>query len=241
VLPVESIVCWKWQQPGYRSTFGPETVNTLLRMVRRNYAEPCRFICVTDDAKGLDPQVEVVPDWKDYANVPAPSGSRNPSCFRRLRAFAPDIGDVFGKRFVSMDLDVVITGDLMPLFDRPEDFVMFADTNPRTFYNGSLMMMTAGARSHVWTSFDPVRSVKAARAAGHFGSDQAIISHCLGPNEAKWTTADGVYSFRNHLNGETASPKTELPPNARAIIFHGCRDPWSPQSMRLDWVRRFYN
>jgi hypothetical protein len=235
-----TFVCWKWSKPGYRSTFGPNAVNTLRKMVARHYDAPHRFCCVTDDAEGLDPEVEVIPDWKDFADLPAPSGPRNPSCYRRLRAFDPNIGDVFGPRFVSMDLDLVITGDLKPVVNRPEDFVIFADTTPKTFYNGSLMLMTAGARPQVWERFDPATSIPLARSAGHMGSDQAWISYCLGPKEAKWTTADGVYSFRNHLGGEGQNPARQLPPNAKVIVWHGAHDPWGRVADRLPWMKEHY-
>jgi hypothetical protein len=232
-----SFVTWKWAPPkGYRSTFGPETVNTLCRMVARHYAAPHRFLCVTDDPAGLDSAVEVVPGWNDFADLPSPSGGRNPSCYRRLRMFSPDIAAVFGSRFVSLDLDVVVTGDLRPLVDRPEAFVIWGDTNPSTYYNGSLILMSAGARPQVWQTFDPIKSPKASKAAGHHGSDQGWISHCLGPKEAKWTTADGVYSYRNHLE----RTGNRLPENARLVVFHGNVDPWLPAGQRIDWVRRHY-
>lgn len=233
-----SAVTWMWKaKPGYRSVFGPEQVNTLCRMFARNYSAPHRFLCVTDERQGLDPAVEVIPAWNDFADLPSPSGGRNPSCYRRLRMFSPDIGAVFGPRFVSLDLDVVITGDLRPLLERPEDFVIWGDTNPKTFYNGSMILMSAGARPQVWTTFDPIESPKASKAAGHFGSDQGWISHCLGPKEMKWTKSDGVYSYKNDLVPNGAS---RLPSNAKIAIFHGDVDPWGPGGQRLDWVREHY-
>lgn len=243
----ESIVCWRWKPlPGYRSRYDASTVNILRRMVARYFDRPHRFLCVTDDPKGLDRSVEVIKPWNDFAQVPSPANTMraakrvNPSCYRRLRAFHPEIASVFGRRFVSLDLDVVITGDLVPVWDRPEDFVIWGDTNPRTFYNGSMFLLTAGARSQVWTSFDPIESPKAAWAAGHFGSDQGWYSHCLGPYEATWTTGDGVYSFRKHLAGETAEPARHLPVDARVVIFHGRWDPWSPFALRLPWVHKHW-
>lgn len=233
-----TFVTWKWTPPrGYRSTFGPETVNTLKRMVDRHYHAPHRFLCVTDNSSGIDADVEIVQPWNDFTQVPSPSGGRNPSCYRRLRAFAPDIGEVFGPRFVSLDLDVVVTGDLRPLFDRPEDFVIYGDTNPKTFYNGSLFVLTAGTRSQVWTSFDPVKSPQASRSAGHFGSDQGWLSHCLGPHEMKWTKADGVYSYQNDF---VKTRRSELPDDARIVVFHGNVDPWSACAQQVKWVRTHY-
>lgn len=232
-----TVVCWKWASPlGYRSTFGPETVNTLRRMVARHYPVPHRFVCVTDDPKGLDPEVEVVPLWSDLCDVPSPHGARQPSCYRRLKAFAPEASDYFGPRFVSVDLDTVITGDLRPVWDRPEDFVIWGETDRRSWYNGSLWMMTAGARRQVWEKFNPRKSPQQAKAAGKFGSDQGWISYCLGPGEATWTRDDGVYSFRVHLG----TGAINLPENARLVMFHGHEDPWGQRAQQLPWVREHY-
>lgn len=233
-----TVLCWRWRpRPGYRSKFEPATVNILRRMVARHYPDPHRFACVTDDPEGLDPEVEVIPAWNDFAGIPSPAGGMNPSCYRRLRMFDPAIGAVFGPRFVSLDLDLVVTGDLRPLWNRSEDFVIWGDSNPRTFYNGSMILMTAGARSHVWTRFDPVSSPKASRAAGHFGSDQGWISHCLGPHEMKWTKADGVYSYRYQIVERLGG---QLPANARLVVFHGKPDPWDSEPQRRAWVRQHW-
>lgn len=234
-----SVVTWKWKPDyrNYRSKFGPETVNTLFRMVKRHYHNEYRAICVTDDPAGIDPSIEIVPLWNDFKYLPNPFGPRNPSCYRRLRMFAPDIAETFGPRFVSIDLDTVITGDVTPLWDRPEDFVAYGDTNRTTHYNGSLMLLTAGARTKVWETFDPKTSPKQAKQAGCYGSDQAWISYCLGPTEAKWSRDDGVYSFRNDIQAKHAP----LPSNARMVMFHGKHDPWQAPVQKLyPWIQEHY-
>jgi hypothetical protein len=233
-----SVVTWKWKPSyrHYRSTFGPETVNTLFRMVKRHYHNEHRAICVTDDPTGIDSSIEIVPLWNDFASLPNPFGPRNPSCYRRLRMFHPEIAAVFGPRFVSLDLDTVITGDITPLWDRPEDFVAWGDTNRTTHYNGSMILMTAGSRSKVWETFDPKRSPRQAQVAGCFGSDQGWISYCLGPNEAKWNRQDGVYSFRNDIKPR----KGDLPADARVVFFHGAVDPWAREAQQLAWVGAHY-
>lgn len=232
--PALSVVCWKWSVPGYRSVFGAEQVNTLRRMVARHYARPHRFFCVTNDADGIDPQVIVVPDREDFKNVPSPHGGRNPSCYRRLRLFGPDAGADFGPRFVSLDLDCVIVRDMVPVWDRSEDFVIWGDTNPHTLYNGSMFMLRAGARPQVWRDFDPLKSPAKTLASRQFGSDQAWISYSLGRGEAKWTKQDGVYSFKNEIYRRGGA----LPADARIVMFHGDIDPWSAQGQRLPWVRQ---
>lgn len=231
-----TVVTWKWRALGqYRSTFSPASVNALRRMVARHYARPHRFVCVTDDADGLDADVEIVPAWNDFADLRSPHGGANPSCYRRLRMFAQDIGDVLGSRFVSLDIDTVVVGDLAPLWDRPEDIVLWGELDQRSFYNGSMVLMTAGARPQVWERFDPARSPLEALRAGRFGSDQGWISHCLGRGEATWTTADGVYSYRVHVG-----PTGVIPPDARIVMFHGPVDPWTPEAQALPWVQEAY-
>lgn len=233
-----SVVCWKWKpNRGYRSTFSPETVNTLARMVARHYRAPHKFVCITDDPTGIDPGVHVIPLWSDHAKLNSPHGLTNPSCYRRLKAFSLEAGELIGARFVSLDLDCVIVGDLAPIWDRPEEFVIWGDTNPTTPYNGSMFMLTAGARRQVWERFDPIYSPRRGRQLGYWGSDQAWIAACLGPNEKRWTKADGVLSYRN----EIIPAGGVLPPGARVIFFHGRHDPWHADIRRRHkWVEEHY-
>lgn len=231
------VLTFKWRsQPGYRSTFGPETVNVLKRMTARNYRSEHRFTCVTDDPSGIDDDVRIIPLWDDFANLQSPHGERNPSCYRRLKLFSLEAATLIGPRFVSLDLDCVITGDMAPVWDRPEDFVIWGATNPTTSYNGSMMLMTAGARPKVWTTFDPATSPRKAKAAQCWGSDQGWISYCLGPNEKKWTQADGVYSWRNDIKPKRAT----LPSAARIVFWHGRDDPWGTIGQSTNWVREHW-
>lgn len=229
------ICCFKWKPaPRYRSKFGPETVNVLRNMLERNYTKPHRLTCITDDPTGIDPRVRIIPLWSDHATIRNPSGSHNPSCYRRLKLFSAEAAEIVGPRFAVMDLDTVIVGDMSPILDRTEDFLIWGDTAPRTWYNGSFWMLSAGTRTKVWDEFDPVRSPKLSKAAGQFGSDQGWISYCLGPHEARLGKEDGVYSYRVHLTGKA------LPENARLVNFHGKIDPWSSFAQRQDWIREHY-
>jgi hypothetical protein len=99
-----------------------------------------------------------------------------------------------------------------------------------------MILMTAGCRPQVWTDFDPAESPRMARSARCFGSDQGWISYRLGPGEATWTRADGVYSFRNDL----APDMQRLPSDARIVIWHGAQDPWGAYARQIGWVRQHY-
>jgi len=233
-----TIVCWKWKPAnGYRSTFGPETVNTLASMVARHYPHPHRVVCVTDDPAGIDSSIGIVPLWADLSTVQNPHGSHQPSCYRRLKAFSVEAKQWFGERFVSVDLDCVIVGDLTPVWNRPEEFIIWGSgTDKRVWCNGSMWMMTAGSRRKVWDTFNPRTSPGQAKRSGFFGSDQGWIAHCLGRKEAMWSTKDGVYSFRVHLKQGTMPP----PANAKVIFFHGKTDPWSHRATNIPWIREHY-
>lgn len=232
-----TVVCWKWRNPTYQTQFSAETVNVLRRMVARHYPRPHRFVCVTDDPDGIGPDVEVIPLWDDHRTLLNPSGANKPSCYRRLRAFSREAAALFGPRFVSLDLDCVITGDLAPLWDRTEPFVIWGDTHPKTPYNGSMWLLTAGARAQVWEDFNPETSPKRGARLGYVGSDQAWIGACLGPGEPTWGVADGVYSWRVHLRRQGG----KLPADARIVFFHGCHNPWDHDIQAAHrWVREFY-
>jgi hypothetical protein len=232
---------FKWKAPAhYRSEFGPETVNTWRRMIRRHYQGPAEFVCVTDDPDGIDKGIRVEKLWDHHRKVPSPHGAGNPSCYPRLYAYSAEAEAIFGPRFMLTDLDIVVAGEpdsINRLVDVPEDFKIWGDTAKGTPYNGSLTLMTAGARRQVWDTFDPIESPKRGRDLGYIGSDQAWIAACLGPNERKWTAKDGVYSYRNEIQHKDG----HLPAGARIVVFHGSVDPWSPSARaRHPWVREHY-
>jgi hypothetical protein len=244
VSEIIDVICFKWKpRVGYRSSFDARAVNTLRNMVSRNLHLPHRFTCITDDARGIDPEVRIIPVWDTYAKVQNPSSPVNPSCYRRLKIFSQEARELIGERIVCMDLDVVITADITPLIDRYDDFIIWGGQNispqyrkPYSWYNGSLMLLRAGTRQQVWKQFDPHRSPREANSAGCRGSDQGWISYILGKHEKTWGTEDGVYSYRNHIQ-----PSGDiLPDNARFISFHGKYDPWHPHCESLPWIREHY-
>jgi hypothetical protein len=235
---VISFVTFKWTKPGYRSTFTAAHVNVSRHMIERHYPHPHRFICVTDDPKGIDAGIEVIPIWTDHADIPNPSWPSGPSCYRRLKVFSKEFGQIAGERFVCFDLDMVFTGDLTRLFSRTEDFLIWHTGNPRIPFCASMFMMTAGKFSHVWDDFDPESSPKKALESQMKGSDQAWIAHKLGMKLAGWGTNDGVYSYRDHIIRNFAG---KLPKNASAVVFHGKPDPWDMTALQASpWIFDHY-
>lgn len=222
-----AVVTFLWSDPYYRWNdlfeYGVDHVNRLASAVRRNLNRPHDFICVTDSKATFDTGVNVVPIWDDLAQLGG--------CFRRLKAFAPEMRDVLGERFIWLDLDTVVVGGLDPLFNRREDFVAWRDVNPPTPYCGSMVMMDAGARRRVWDDFDAARSPLKIKKSPYIGTDQAWIGMSLGPDEAVWTEDDGVLSFARQA-------QDGLPTNARVVFFHGKHDPsLKPLQDAHPWIK----
>lgn len=229
------VVVFKWARPGYRSTFTAEHVNTMARMVARHFHQPFRFNCVTDDPAGLDPSVRAIPMWDHFAAVPSPHHGNNPACYRRLFLWSEQAKEYFPNKVLCIDLDMVLTDDVTPLWHREEPFVLWADQlNKTTPYNGAMQLITPGLRSDVFDTFNPEISPRQTIAAGLFGTDQAWISLCLGAGYPRWSAADGALSWRVHCR-----MFKELPKGARVVNFHGNEDPWT-LAPRVPWIREHY-
>ena len=206
-------------------------------MVARHLPEKHRFICVTDETRGFSADVEVLPTPESAKRVGAhrsPEGARFPSCYRRLWMFS-DEATVLGDRVLLVDIDLIVTADLRPLFGRTEEFVgwrPFRDWGNKARFGGGIYLMTPGARTRVWTDFTGAAAIQRARSMGYRGSDQAWISYKLASSESYFDRDSGIYSIRDL---DTAKPL--LPRDARIVQFNGPTKPWDS---RIPWVREHF-
>jgi len=214
---VITVLTWLWRQPQMRTVYTAQHVNIWASMVSRNLSMPHDLACVTNMPEGIAPDVRIITPPGDFDGMQTPRWSNGrPSCFRRLAMFRRDAAEVFGGRFVCMDLDVVIAGSLDPLFDRRDDLVLFKGTKPGRPYNGSMALIRAGCRPQVYEEFTQTGAVEAGERFA--GSDQAWLAHILGPGEATWSEADGVYWYN----------RRRLPrPMPRLMFFPGSLKPWT--------------
>lgn len=227
------VVTWLWGDK-----FGVADVAKLAAGVRRNLKQPYRMFCMTDDV-GREP-VRDVP----YRQILDHHLTAIRGCYARLRMFDPQwqfLREIKpGERIVCIDLDTVITGELDPLFDRPEPFVIMQKgnaSNPCPM-NGALMMIRAGAHPEVWNDF----SVEAGEKVPfhEFPDDQGWIWHKV-PDAAGWKCGpeSGVYVFRKpgwpSFDREMKSGRDDLPVGARLVTFSGGRSP--EKYKHLDWVK----
>lgn len=211
------ILTWLWHQPGGRVNFTVDHVAIWAAMVRRHLHMPHSIACVTD-LDGLPSHIERIDPPREFENVRIPTwGEDRPQCLRRISMFRPDAAAIFGERFLCMDLDVVIAGDITPMISNDEFRIAKGTASVRP-YNGSMMLIEAGKRSQVYREFTPAKAIRAGKQ--FVGSDQAWISLCLGPNERVWGGADGLCWF----NGE----KVDDP---RIMFFPGKVKPWTVASL----------
>lgn len=224
-----TVLTWLWNQPGMRTTYTTKHVALWADMVSRNLKMKHRLACVTTETN-LPPNVKRIQPPGEFEDVTPTWGPTKPNCYRRLSMFRRDAGQIFGRRFVCMDLDVVIGGPLDPLFDRKEDLVLFKGTHESRPYNGSMMLIKAGCRPQVYEDFNQA----GADASGttFVGSDQAWLAHCLGWGEATWGEADGVWSWDRYLKEVKRARPTVL-------FFPGRRKPWEFDRI-FPFVRKNY-
>lgn len=91
--------------------YPPHYVNRLYGGVSRNLARDFRFVCFTDDAEGIRPEVEIYP--LPPVNLEATGGFRNG---KKQGLFQSGIGDFEGP-CLYFDLDVIVVGSIDCLFD----------------------------------------------------------------------------------------------------------------------------
>ena len=240
-----TVACYFWIDPARNRSYQitPDDVRAWDRMIAKHLTLSHRRVCITHRPDLIDFMETVPLDCTKH--VPG-------TCTVKLMTWRPDIGRILGERICVMDVDCVVTGNLDDLFDRHEDVVLWKNPNyedggRRGFYQGSMQLLTAGARPFLWSDFDPnVTPTWLNRRFG--GAEQCWISERLNTSypeagwdwtEAHWTEADGVYGAGRLFNGQMGEGvQTELPENARIVFTPGDRSPSQPEVQQVHpWMR----
>jgi hypothetical protein len=226
------VITWMWGDK-----YGMRDVVRLFKAVKSNLNLDHRFHVFSDpEYQHLETAYGIKAHKIEDPNL------MDRSCYCRLRMFDPRWQQRHGMHgtIVSLDLDVVITGALDPLFTTANTFMILQGANavnPNPF-NASVMLLQSGYHTDVWDSF----SVKKASTVPYheFPDDQGWIWHKL-PNAAGWPVGkSGIYAFQKP--GWPGWPKgghDALPVNARLVSFIGRRKP--EQYTALPWVRKFWS
>ena len=216
-----TIICMKWG-----TLYGPDYVNVLRNAVADNLDRPFRFVCLTDNADGLDAEIEhfPIPDHGFGA------GEYRFGGWPKLSVFGEDLYGLTG-RGLFIDLDTVILGDLGPLFDVEGGVVLIRewprlnDRLRRRRIRGmsSIFGFSFGRETHLLSDYlaDP----PAARASVRH--EQQWITETA--HDLKFWPDGWVVSFKRTLMAppllNRVIPPSPPPANARVLVFHGVPRP----------------
>ena len=213
---MKNVVCMKWG-----TKFSSEYVNILYASVRRNLSFDVRFVCFTDDAAGLNPEIETRP-------LPEMTGleGRPERGWRKLTLFQEKLADLEGTALF-LDLDVVIADSLDPFFKAPGGFRIIEDWNlPGTkIGNSSVFRFEIGARPDVLDYFLANRE----KVYAAHRNEQAYLSWAIAQKEPlEYWDRDWCLSFKRHFMrpfplGYFLEPKRR--PGVKVIVFHGNPNP----------------
>lgn len=230
-----TVVTWLWTGPS--RDFNAKQVRRLAHCVRKHLTVPHRFVCITTDHT-IGDSVETFKT--PYAAVElsrhaTPEGAGFPSCYRRLWLFSEE-ARMLGDRFLMLDLDVVVVGNIDHIAKMEGSFVGWVPSEStwhgKNRFGGGMYLLTAGAHPDVYTDFDGPKSIAAARAAGYRGSDQAWINYKLYGKHPSFSHEAGVVMSR-----ELKPPRYELPPDTCVVQFSGRIKPWHVNVSGVQWLK----
>ena len=232
------VLCMKWG-----TKYGPEYVNRLYGMVRRHLSGSFNFVCLTDDATGIRPEVQCLPI--PPLNLHLKPGQRD-GAWKKLTTFDADLHGLRGTALF-LDVDVVIVGSLDAFFEYPGDFLIIHDYprfwrfGKRITGNSSVYRFQLGAHADVLEYFRThMEEVQANNR-----NEQTFLSRYLHKQGklAYWPTG-WCPSFKYH--GIPTWPLNYwrepcVPEGARIMIFHGeCNPPDAlagRRNKRLGFIR----
>lgn len=236
-MVTNNVVCMKWG-----TAYGPEYVNILYHMVRRNLSEPFRFLCLTDNPAGLESGIEThaIPPLQE----PRPEYYKCHT-WRKLLLFEQPLFDLNGK-VLFLDLDVVIVGNLDCFFSFSDKMAIIENWSQpnRLIGQASAFCFEVGRYRHLLEQYrdDPDGVAQKHR------TEQVYITRALGEGNFDYFPDEWCKSFKFHcLPGGVFNsfiPSRGFPAGARIIVFHGNPNP--PDAIAgiwgkpVPWYKRFY-
>ncbi|WP_348688366.1 glycosyltransferase [Acidovorax soli] len=241
------VICMKWG-----TKYGPEYVNRLYAMVRRNLTGDFHFVCLTDDSTGIRQEVHCLPIPDLDLNL-AP-GERD-GAWQKLTTFEADLHGLRGTALF-MDLDVVVVGSLDGFFEQPGSFRIIRDyVRPWQFGritgNSSIYRFELGAHADLLDYFrSHINEVRS-----QFRNEQAYLSHRLhSQGKLQYWPQAWCPSFKYSCIPAWPSNywcEPIVPADARVVIFHGeCNPPDALAGRRnkrfrhmepARWIARYWN
>ncbi|MDG5799411.1 hypothetical protein QA597_03445 [Marinilabiliaceae bacterium ANBcel2] len=231
---MNNIICIKWG-----TKFGPDYINRLYSMVKRNTTIDFRFVCLTDDGEGIIPEVEV----KDIPKTGIKEfDGREPWVYGhgwlKIASFVKKLHDLEGPTLF-LDLDVLIVDNIDSLFEEEGEFLVIKEWDKKDETgNTSVYRFNAGnhadALEYLKNNMDKVLS--------SVRNEQEFITQYIhSQGRLKYWPAEWCRSFKRHCLPKPYGwfGTAKLPENSKIIIFHGRPNP--PEAIKGvsgKWYRR---
>lgn len=222
-----NVICMKWGD-----AYNQHDVNVLYHMVKRNLTLPHRFVCFTDDATGLESDIE---------HFPLPEVRFPPERFReawlKLGTMSRNLGDLEGTALF-LDLDIVIVDKIDCFFEYPGEFCIIHNwTHPhRIVGNSSVYRFQVGAHAEILDRYhEGPEQVKV-----QYRNEQTFLSHQLGAERLTYWPDTWCISFKRHCMPHWSLARfreAKLRKGAKIVVFHG--NPKPAAAIRGEWKGRF--
>jgi hypothetical protein len=237
-METANVVCMKWG-----NKFGPEYVNNLYHMVKRNLTLPFRFICMTEVPEGIEQGVEIrpLPEFEE------PPRELSPYClnWRKLALFDEKVYDLQGK-ILFFDLDVVVVDNIDCFFSYSEKLAIIENWSQpnRLIGQSSVFCFEVGKHTHLLDKY----RYQMEEVLENNRTEQVYITRELGLGNFDYFPDEWCKSFKMHcmpggILNSFLSP-TKVPENVKVIVFHGNPNP--PDALAgiwgkpVPWYKKFY-
>lgn len=206
---IVNVICMKWG-----SKYTAHDVNVLHSMVSRHLTIPHRFVCLTDDVRGINKAVECF----DLPEIEV-SKEKDVSPWRKLGMFSEQIGDLSGKSLF-LDLDIVIVDNIDCFFSFSDKFTIIENWTQkgRGIGNSSVYCFHIGAHADVIQYYRE----NTEEVTSMYSNEQIYLSKKIG--DVDFWPDDWCKSFKRHCMPtyivryfkEPVQPK-----NVKIVVFHG--------------------
>lgn len=209
---LRNVICIKWG-----TKFNAGYVNHLYHMVEKHLSLPHRFVCFTDDGKGVEKGVEIFP------LPPLDDTKVIDRGWKKLGLFADTLADLQGEALF-LDLDVIILDSLDDFFKVPGKFLIIKDwlfSRRSIIGNSSVFRFSVGQYPEVIEKFYR----EGRNICDYYRNEQAFLSHEMAKKGIlQYWEANWCISFKRGCLAPwplcyLCVPKE--PKKAKILVFHG--------------------
>jgi hypothetical protein len=208
------VLCMKWG-----TIYPAEYVNVLFHACQKNISSDFRFVCLTNEPEGIDPDVEVFPipdigldEWHYYNGA-----------WPKISVFKSDLYGLKG-RCLFIDLDTVILGNLDPLFEMKGPLIAI-NNSPWTSSNLPPRTMSSVFAFDIGNLGSVVDRLQSDRDAiiEKFKIEQQYLHEAV--KDIAYWPQEWLVSFKYHLRQpllvDRFRPPKKPAETVKLVIFHG--------------------